>query len=809
MIKHPTLLLWASLGLLASDPGHAQVTGVVADSLTGSPLAGATVELLADGVWCVESTQTQADGSYVLTPSPGTYDVRARSGSSELEYLGDLHADVVVGAGPVTKDFALVSLAQKLAELGIDPGLYEDTDGDGLPDPVELEVGSDPQLEDTNGDGVGDGISVWVGADPLTGAAATSAEATVEFPQHGGVVALAETGPNPPLGLIFAPVPGATGYQVRLISTAGVAEFVGDFDAETDLVLGEWGALAVDLPSNLSPGVHSIEVQGYYGSSATPVGSAGCQEVLLELLPMPAVVLSSSTNLSGVVACDSLVIEAGVQVDVPVGEHLIVFAGTGGVTIDPGAALRGVDGAVPGAITILSRGDVVLHGELAGGNGSWGAPEVVVALPGDDAFSTGGTGSTGADARVFGLAQAVVSSAGRVSSGTGGRGGDAQAWGGTAVDPAVFGGDAQATGGKGGAGGDLFLCVADVLMAYRPGVVHSGNGGDGADAMAWGGDGGPGAGGGSAAMISGVGGASGNIMLSRWDALEDGFEEFTSAGYAVTGGNAGDEGDASQGDAGESQEVGGDCACSSHKKGRDAMAVGIPGENGWARGGRGSMGKAIAGNGVGCGAGGEAYGEGGRGGIAGLQPGSLVGVQVSPTGYIRIRRTPFFIMGGRGGDGLAIGGNGGPEGGDGGAGRALGGSGGDGIKLGSAPVRGTGGAGGNAFGYGGMGGRGLSCCPELKPGLDGGDGGLAEANGGQGGRGQDKGGDGGDGYAVGGHGGDGGDGCPPGFPGQGADGTAQFGVGGVGIKGTDGEDGEKYEFDGDDGSAGTDCCVHH
>lgn len=43
-----------------------------------------------------------------------------------------------------------------------------DTDGDGLPDTFEIELGTDPNNPDTDGDGFDDCIETWMHTDPLT-----------------------------------------------------------------------------------------------------------------------------------------------------------------------------------------------------------------------------------------------------------------------------------------------------------------------------------------------------------------------------------------------------------------------------------------------------------------------------------------------------------------------------------------------------------------------------------------------------------------------------------------------------------------
>ncbi len=57
--------------------------------------------------------------------------------------------------------------SQESARIEIEKKLWQDSDGDGLADVVELEIGSDPFNPDTSGDGYLDGIIVVAGHDPL------------------------------------------------------------------------------------------------------------------------------------------------------------------------------------------------------------------------------------------------------------------------------------------------------------------------------------------------------------------------------------------------------------------------------------------------------------------------------------------------------------------------------------------------------------------------------------------------------------------------------------------------------------------
>jgi thiol-disulfide isomerase/thioredoxin len=52
------------------------------------------------------------------------------------------------------------------ADMGLDPNAA-DSDGDGLDDPAELDLGTDPLATDSDGDGLDDGPEVDFGSDPL------------------------------------------------------------------------------------------------------------------------------------------------------------------------------------------------------------------------------------------------------------------------------------------------------------------------------------------------------------------------------------------------------------------------------------------------------------------------------------------------------------------------------------------------------------------------------------------------------------------------------------------------------------------
>jgi Ca2+-binding RTX toxin-like protein len=95
------------------------------------------------------------------TPEPGDYDL-----DSDEDGVPD-YLEVVLGTDPEDPnsftDFELDSNEDGL------PDVFDiDTDEDGLSDVIELILGTDPNDADTDGDGVADNIEVQIGTDPLT-----------------------------------------------------------------------------------------------------------------------------------------------------------------------------------------------------------------------------------------------------------------------------------------------------------------------------------------------------------------------------------------------------------------------------------------------------------------------------------------------------------------------------------------------------------------------------------------------------------------------------------------------------------------
>lgn len=77
-------LLAAALSLVAGTASAQLVQGLVLEDSTGVPVAGAVVELLARNGRLMMGTRSEADGTFVLRPSPGRYYLK----TSHPSYLG-------------------------------------------------------------------------------------------------------------------------------------------------------------------------------------------------------------------------------------------------------------------------------------------------------------------------------------------------------------------------------------------------------------------------------------------------------------------------------------------------------------------------------------------------------------------------------------------------------------------------------------------------------------------------------------------------------------------------------------------------
>lgn len=799
--------------VMSSPPVNAQqsgfVFGYVHEEGTTNAVADAKVEALIEGVFPVASTYTSSAGEYLLEVPFGLYDLRVTPVAGAPLVATTVPDRLVQQVVPdVATDIELRSHEKWLTLLGGEAGDFTDSDGDRLPDELELHLGLDPLDADTNGDGVDDGVSVAVGADPHTGPADVQDAPSVVYPPSGLAFPTSASG-NAPFGLTFRDVTGATGYRATLVDALGVTHFQQDLDlVDGDFLLGEDVTCSLSFPTGLVDGAYELTLQGYYGTSNTLVGTAASLTIdLFDATPTPLVV-TDSISLSGMHFVSSVFMHADTEIVVPDGQDLtLVIPASGTFVIESGATLRSADGSDPGTITILTSGDSLVRGTIEAGDGASRDPMHALAPAGTDLHLDGLEGDPGGDVRIHSFGQFIVTSTARIQTGTGGDGAHVVGEVLDSMDAFVDGGSVEAVGGRGGDGGALTLDVdpQNLHVAIRAGVFHVGNGGDGGDVLAYAGGGGPYGSGGGLELGSGVGGDSGDLTIGLLDLDRDGvsFEyDFDSLGAVISGGDAGTTGhvlDAVPGEPG-SPVVDLACGCDPGKAGLDegmsaagTVPQGATGGDAWGTASAGQDRVVAGGAGTGCLRGGDAWAHGGTGGKVIKIGGDWNGIGVEFSGLKRGR-------GGNGGRGTAAGGNGGGDGtGRGGRAFAWGGRGGNakdaalGIAMGLdgfLSYLDRAGDGGEAKATMGTGMEGYACPCEPddwhppmaagKPGGPGGPAGTAEAYGGDGGNARMRG-DGGKASVVKKDGGKGGKGTPGGSGGSGAHWIEKYGTEGSGF----------------------------
>lgn len=170
-------------GIILVDP-----SGIVSDAGTGNPMSGASVTLEwlnpAQSVYQAMSLShhrgmfspevnpqtTGEDGRYAWDVAPGTYRVQVQksgcgAATSPAVTVPPPVTDLDIGLtcpdsdGDGLKDYREI-------ELGTNPS-EADTDDDDLGDNNEVALGSDPLDSDTDNDGLGDGPEVQAGSNPL------------------------------------------------------------------------------------------------------------------------------------------------------------------------------------------------------------------------------------------------------------------------------------------------------------------------------------------------------------------------------------------------------------------------------------------------------------------------------------------------------------------------------------------------------------------------------------------------------------------------------------------------------------------
>ncbi|MAB79522.1 MAG: hypothetical protein CMJ89_09240 [Planctomycetes bacterium] len=666
-----------------------------------APLGGAQLLVLTEGVEVVASVPSDESGFFEFTLPEGTYDVRALAPG----FLAQTLRDVVVERGNRRElVFNLTSVGEALTNLGIEPWMMVDTDRDHLSDDVEIETGSNPDLADSNGDGVQDALSAWTSGRETDIASSASPHLDTPLRTIAGATA--------PLPLFLRHVPGATGYRLELVkpSTLEVL-YTDDFDFVADgFVLGNEAALAW-VPPDLEEGYYELRVQAWSLFPERKLGSVhtlGVESVEheLEAVEIGAPEVEETTMLEGQLSGSEIVIRSGARIRVPVGRTLSLVA-SGNIVIEAGAEIIGESGNAEEpagtSLELFAGGDLVISGILRAGNGR----------PGGEIEPHGGVGG-----RLVCAARGAVkiTRTARIASGNGGAGHDATR-------------ESLRSGGYGGGGGNLALFASELRVADRPALIEVGGGGDG-------GHGNPG----------GCGGDCGDVWLTHWDLLGDGYVALSDPSYPLSGGVGG--------------ATGNTLALTQGSGVDDVTPNGRNGARGWLFAGSGQSVSASAPSGGPGAAGGEAFVQSGEGGD--LTP---IGVTASALGL----RFGFIAHAGDGGTALATGGKGGAAQrhrgpGPGGAAFAIAGRGGHGL-LRPSPFFTIAGDGGRAIATGGNGSNGISRCG--RRGGRGSRGGAAEAVGGPGGNGFFFAGDHGSALATGGKGGRGGSGRPPGQGGRG------------------------------------------
>ncbi len=752
------------------DPAAPEVlvVGRVVDRETREPLVGARVDALFEGAFPYSRGTTDERGEFELELPAGVYDVRAvaRGGLHRAAFARELDLVTQPSAELLLE---VDTIASALQGLGVDPEGLVDLDGDLVPDPLERGAGFDPEVTDRNEAGVRAGVAAWVGADPVRAPLRTDRAPHWLLPADGSPHPIAPGLPAPPIGLLFGAVPGATGYLLDLLDDTGDRVQRTELEFTRDkLLIGEGVVAAWTPPSAVHGGLYRLRLQAYHHHAADTLGLPA--ERTLEFVEFDAedlaeleVVAGEELEWSGLVVARSIALREGAVVRVPAGEVLQLVS-FGNVLIERGARIRGEDGrprepdappVPPADLRIACRGSLQLLGELRAGSGFESPPVEVSSAEDSAVVARADRGGAGAALDVFAFDAIHVARRAQLASGTGGDGGGAGA------RSLAVGGDAVAYGGDGGPGGRLILW-GNLHLADRRGVVAVGEGGSGGGAVAYGGAGSGSIAAGLGTALPGVGGDAGDVWLSRWDLRRDGFAYVDDPDFPVVGGRAGSAGDG---------EVTHGSPGPSSRGRRHEPPAGRAGGRGWRLGGAGQTLVAQGGPGGAGQRGGEAHAQGGAGG-----PLVRIGLRASELESL----FGFTPRGGDGGLAVAHGGSPGARlgdrAGDAGGATALGGLGGPGYRFPS-PVPSEGGRGGDARAVGPDGLQGASHCSPPQPGGKGSQGGDAHAVGGRGGDAFYFAGTPGSGDATGGAGGAGGDGKPAGAGGFGGNASA----------GTDGE----------------------
>jgi N-acetylneuraminic acid mutarotase len=240
-------------------PPHGELSGIVTDSATGKPVAGAAITV------GTQTTQTAADGTYSLSTPIGTYDVDV----SAFGYASGKDPSVSVGENAsVTVDIALDELASKAVS-----GTVTDASGHGWPLYAKITI---------------DGASQPVWTNPKTGAYSVKLPKGHSYTLHVSsvypgyqevtkTVTMAETAQtlDIPVPADAAAATGTPGYAATDPGTTETFESTTSAPQGWDVVNadGTQGGWAFDDPGNRGnqtggDGGFAIVDSDYYGPGA-------------------------------------------------------------------------------------------------------------------------------------------------------------------------------------------------------------------------------------------------------------------------------------------------------------------------------------------------------------------------------------------------------------------------------------------------------------------------------------------------------------------------------------------------------------
>jgi hypothetical protein len=197
----------------------------------------------------------------------------------------DPSTGLVAHTGAVTNDsgqFTSVLLGDFL------PSTAPDTDGDGLPDDVELAVGTNPNKVDTNGDGISDFDELALGLDPLAGRpSVTGVVGGLNLTGSSNALAIA---PQQRSNKTFAYVATSNGLSIADVTRYDLPTLIGQINLQGNPV--------------------DVDVDAARQIAAVAAGSGGLDLINIADPPAPALLASIPVNATQVRIYDGLVYAA-------------------------------------------------------------------------------------------------------------------------------------------------------------------------------------------------------------------------------------------------------------------------------------------------------------------------------------------------------------------------------------------------------------------------------------------------------------------------------------------------------------------